>query len=417
MQERREPFSARDKWAIVGTHSANGTSILRSSKNSGERPAILQIVPMLDAGGAERTTVDIAAALARQGFRPLVATHGGRLVGELQRAGGEWIELAVHSKWPATLLANIGRIRRIVRRQNIKLLHARSRAPAWSAFYAARAEKIPFVTTYHGIYNAKGPVKRYYNSIMARGDAVIANSEWTAGHIRSEHSFAPKRLAVIPRGVDLERFDPARISRERVESLRASWGARQGDIVVFLPGRLTRWKGQSALIKAMGNLKQGGSGTALRAVLAGDPQGRESYKAELSALASSLGLSENLLIADHIVDMPVAYLAADIVVSASTDPEAFGRVAAEAGAMGRPVVATDHGGSREIILRDKSGLLIAPGDPLALSAAIDKLAAAGPEFRRHMGEAARAHVTSHFTVERMCADTIALYRELLNDQP
>lgn len=369
---------------------------------------------MLDAGGAERTTVDVAAALARENFRALVATQGGRLVGELQRSGGEWIKLPVHSKWPTTLWANIGRLRRIIRRRNVALVHARSRAPAWSAFYAARAEKIPFVTTYHGIYNASNTLKRYYNSIMARSDAVIANSQWTAEHMLSEYRFAPKKLVVIPRGVDLERFDPARISPERAEGLRTRWGARAGDTVVFLPARLTRWKGHSVLLKAMAELRKGH--TQVRAVLAGDPQGRKSYKTELQALASSLGVKDDITIVDHIVDMPVAYLAADIIVSASTDPEAFGRVAAEAGAMGRPVVATDHGGSREIVLRGKSGLLVPPEDPVALAVAIRKLATADPGVRQQMGDAARAHVASHFTIERMCQDTLALYREVLADQ-
>lgn len=260
-------------------------------------------------------------------------------------------------------------------------------------------------------------MKRFYNSVMARGDAVIANSQWTANHILAEYDFKPKRLTVIPRGVDLQRFNPEIISVERITALRSRWGIREGDVVVLLPGRLTRWKGQTVLIQALGELRKADALGTIRAIIAGDSQGRGHYEAELQWLAESLELGDALAIVGHVADMPAAYLASDIVVSASTDPEAFGRVAAEAGAMGRPVIATDHGGSREIIVRDESGILVAPGDAIELAETLHQLAAAGAETRQQMGAAARAHVARNFTVERMCADTILLYRELLADAP
>ncbi len=383
---------------------------------SGTKPVILQIVPTLDAGGAERTTVDVAAALARDNFIPLVATSGGRMIDELEVTGGRWIKLPVHRRSPGALIANVVRLRGIIQNWHVKLVHARSRAPAWSALLAAHQLKIPFVTTYHGIYNAKSSVKRFYNSVMARGDGVIANSEWTAQHIAAEYRFQPKQLRVIPRGVDLQRFDPERVSQERVAALRARWDVREGETVILLPGRLTRWKGQAVLIRALGRLKKKGALGNVKAILAGDPQGRSTYQRELEDLALARGLGRGLAIAGHVADMPAAYLAADIVISASTDPEAFGRVAAEAGAMGRPVIATDHGGSREIVLPDRSGVLVKPDDAEALAEALNGLLVAGPEIRARMGDAARAHVRSHFTVERMCADTIALYRELLENR-
>ena len=369
-------------------------------------------MPRLETGGAERTTIDVTAALVREGFAAYVATHEGRMLDELDDVGGIWVRFPAHSKAPHTLIANAFRLRGIVRERKIALIHARSRAPAWSAFFAARMAKVPFVTTYHGIYNAKSAVKRFYNSVMVRGDAVIANSEWTAAHIAAEYRFKPKHLAVIPRGVDFARFDPERIPSARVDGLRERWGVKPGETVVLLPGRLTRWKGQTILLDALARLKREGRLGAVRAVFAGDPQGRDSYHAELLMQAMSEGLGNKVVVPGHVSDMAAAYLAADIVVSASTDPEAFGRVAAEAGAMERPVIATDHGGAREVIVPQTSGLLVPPGNSAALAEALSMLLA-DAQRRAAMGRAARAHIASRYTVERMCADTLALYRTLL----
>jgi glycosyltransferase involved in cell wall biosynthesis len=377
------------------------------------RPAVLQVTPALDAGGVERTTVEIAGALAQEGFHPLVASAGGRLEPQLQAVGGELIRLPLATKAPHTLIANISRLAQIIRSKNVKLVHARSRAPAWSALRAARVTRVPFVTTYHGIYNASNGLKRFYNSVMVRADAVIANSQWTADHIAREYPNRPKNIVVIPRGVDLSVFDPAGVAPDRITSLREQWGAKPGDIVVLLPGRLTRWKGQLVLIQAFAELARENTMGNLRAVLIGDAQGRSEYEAELRGAIRSNNLGERVVLAGHISDMAVAYLASDIVVSASTDPEAFGRVAAEAAAMGRPVIATDHGGARETVLPDESGFLVPPGDASALANALTILAAGGADMRATMGAKGRAHISARYTVDRMCADTIALYRKLL----
>ncbi len=335
------------------------------------------------------------------------------MVEELEQAGGEWIALPLDSKAPQTLLANAFRLRDLIRARNVALIHARSRAPAWSSLWAARMAKIPFVTTYHGSYGARSSLKRFYNSVMARGDAVIANSQWTAAQIRSQYAFAPKKLVMIPRGVDLARFDPARVSPERVDALRRAWGAQPNDTVILLPGRLTRWKGQEVLIAATALLAKNHALNGVGVVLAGDAQGRTAYKDALKQSIATSGLTDRVVIAGHVSDMPAAYLAADIVVSASTQEEAFGRVAAEASAMGRPVIATDHGGARETIVPGETGLLVAPANVQALSDAISTLLKAGPAERMAMGARGRAHIGRNFTVERMCADTIRLYRELL----
>lgn len=374
-------------------------------------PAILQVVPRLDTGGAERATVDTAAALERAGFVALVASEGGRMVEELESGGGEWIAMPLDSKSPLALVANARRLATLIRARETKLVHARSRAAAWSALWAARAERVPFVTTFHGAYSAGSAPKRLYNSVMLRGDAVIANSQWTAEHIRRTYSFQPKRLVVIPRGVDLDRFDPARVSRDRVERLRKSWGVRDSETVILLPGRITRWKGQLVFVEALAKLVRNGG--RVRAVLAGDAQGRDAYLAEVKRSIEGGGLADIVAIAGHVQDMAAAYCAADIIVSASTDPEAFGRVAAEASAMQRPVIATDHGGARETIVSGVSGLLVPPGDAAALAVALEQLLQAGSEARSAMGVHGREHVVKNFSLARMTADTLALYHALL----
>ncbi len=370
--------------------------------------AVLQVIPKLDTGGAERSTIEIAAALAREGFRPLVASQGGRMVAELEQAGGEWVFLPLDAKSPFALAANALKLANLIRARNVGIIHARSRAPAWSALWAARLTRIAFVTTWHGSYSARTALKRFYNSVMARGDAVIANSAWTAAHIASQ--FPARRIVTIPRGVDLKYFDPASVAPDRAEGLRRLWGADPATILVLLPGRLTRWKGQEVLIEALALLRE----QRIRAVFAGDAQGRTGYERELRHAIAARGLNDRVTIAGHVADMPAAYLAADIVVSASTQEEAFGRVAAEAAAMGRAVIATDHGGSRETVVRGETGLLVPPGDAQALAAALRRLIDAGAAGRAAMGAKGRDVVAQNFTVERMCAATIALYRELLS---
>ena len=334
------------------------------------------------------------------------------MVAELEAAGGEWIPMPLDSKSPLTLADNAGRLRKLIRARGVELVHARSRAPAWSALWAARAERVPFVATFHGAYSAGSALKRFYNSVMLRGDAVIANSQWTADHIRATYSYRPKRLVVIPRGIDLDVFDPARVAPERVDRLRKAWTIHGGEIVVLLPGRITRWKGQLVFVEALAQMVRNGYGS-IRAVLAGDAQGRDHYAAEVKRCIESNGLADVVVIAGHVQDMAAAYLAADIVVSASTDPEAFGRVAAEASAMERPVIATDHGGARETIHHGSSGILVPRGDANALAGALKQLLQAGREARSVMGVRGREHIVGNFSLARMTAATLALYRDLI----
>jgi glycosyltransferase involved in cell wall biosynthesis len=246
---------------------------------------VLQIVPELDAGGAERTAVDIAAGLAEVGARALVATEGGRLVAELQAKGGIWIPFPARSKNPLRMAMNVRRLRAICLDEGVDVLHARSRAPAWTALAVARSLRLPLVTTYHGSYASRSAVKTLYNSVMARGDVVIANSHYTAGLIGQEHPFARERVRVIHRGTDLRAFAPAMVAPERVDRLRRAWGVGPDHRVVLLAARLTAWKGQKVLIEAARLMREAGV-DGFVVVLAGDPQGRESYRKELESMAA-----------------------------------------------------------------------------------------------------------------------------------
>jgi len=374
--------------------------------------SILQVVPRLDTGGAERTTIDIARALTAAGYRALVASEGGRLDEELRRAGGELRRMALDTKQPVKLLANARALAKLISAENIAIVHARSRAPAWSALFAARRARVPFVTTYHGIYNAQNPLKRWYNSVMLRGDAVIANSRWTAQHILSAYRFRPKLLTVIPRGIDLSQFDPAKIHPLQIQRQREQWGASADQRLILLPGRLTRWKGHRVFIDAVARLP-GNLPPAVRAVIAGDTQGRDEYLRELQEAIRRQELQGVVSISPHISEMALAYAAADFVVSASTDPEAFGRIPPEAAAMGRPVIATDHGGARETVLAGVSGLLTPPGDALLLAAALQDLLTRSRAELDEMGRKGRAHVAANFSVEQMQNETLKLYWTLL----
>jgi len=373
---------------------------------------VLQVVPELDAGGAERTAVEIAAAIVAAGGRALVASRGGRMEGALKAVGGEFIAMPAHAKNPATIWANAGRLAAIMRAERCALIHARSRAPGWSALIAARRVGAPCVATYHGAYEAGSPWKRLYNSSMARADLVIANSAFTGESIRRTYPQAAGRLVVIPRGADLARFDPARIGPERRTAIERAWGIAPEDLVVLAPGRLTAWKGQATAIEAFGRVAATGEIPGLRLVLAGDDQGRTGYRARLEGLVKELGIDRMVRIVGHCDDMPAALDRAAAVLAPTSRPEAFGRVVAEAGAMRRPAIASALGGHLETIDDGKTGLLVPPEDPRALADALARLLADAPR-REKMGAAARARIERDFSVAKMQEATLAAYARLL----
>jgi len=372
-------------------------------------PKILQILPALATGGVERGTVDIAAALAAAHCDAVVASAGGPMVHELERAGGRHITLPLATKSPWAIWRNAAKLAELIRREQVDIVHARSRAPAWSAYLAAKRTGRPFVTTFHGTYNFKGGLKRWYNSIMARGEPVIAISEFIARHVIDTYHVPPERVRVIPRGVDLASFDPAQVHQQRIIALAQSWRLQDGAPVIMLPGRVTRWKGHAVLLWALQRLGR----REVQCVFVGSDQGREAYRQELDGLVRDLELDGLVRFVGDCRDMPAAYMLADVVVSASTDPEAFGRVAAEAGAMGRPVIATDHGGARETVLPGKSGWLVRPGDSGALAEALAQALDLDLDQRQALGLAAQEHVRGHFSRTGMCDATLAVYDEVL----
>ena len=365
------------------------------------RPTILQIIPRLDTGGAELSAIEINEAVVRGGGRSIVATEGGRMAGRITADGGELLQMSAGTKNPVRMMANSGNLARVIWREKVDLIHARSRAPAWSAQIAARRCRIPFVTTYHGAYSEKGPIKRLYNSVMARSTLVIANSEYTSRLIQSRYQTSPAKIRVVHRGVDETAFDPALVDPQRVAALSTRFGLTGAETVIVQAARLTSWKGQSVLIDAMSKLDTAGKlGTAV-AVIAGDAQGRESYAASLRAQIEHHRLGEKVRLVGHVDDIPALLVLAGIAVVASTEPEAFGRSVAEAGSMGCPVIATDLGAPPEIVLSmatagpaRATGWLVEPGSADGLAEALYAALTMPEADRQAMGARARAGTCS-----------------------
>ena len=383
-----------------------------------KRPTILQIIPELATGGAELSAIEIAAAVVRAGGRAIVLSEGGRMADRLAAVGGELMIFPAATKNPLKLLANAAAIERIAHQENVDLIHARSRAPAWSALIAARRAKLPFVTTYHGIYNEKGRAKRLYNSVMARGDIVIANSRYTADIVKTRYATLEDRIRVIYRGLDLDAFDPAVVSPERVKKLRDQWGLTSNQRVVLHAARLTTWKGQGDVIAAAARIRDKIRDCVF--ILAGDAQGRDEYRGTLSNQIANAGLEGVVRLVGHVDDIPAAFAAAHLAFVASIEPEAFGRAAAEAQAMACPVISTNIGAPPETVLapprvaaKDRTGWLVSPGDIDSYETVLIEALSLDAPARAEIGARARSHVTDMFSSFKMQSQTLAVYDELL----
>ena len=376
-----------------------------------EEPAltVLQVLPALETGGVERGTVEMVQAIVRAGGSALVASAGGRLVAAVERAGGTHITLGLASKNPMRIYQNAAKLAFLIRAADVDIVHARSRAPAWSAWLACRRTGARLVTTWHGVYKENAPGKRRYNAIMARGERIIAISQFVAAKLKARHQVDPRRLRVIPRGVDPAVFDPAAVSAERLERLREAWRLPQAAATIVLPARLTRWKGHLVMLDALARLQR----PDICLVMVGAEQGRKKFKRELLDRMVMLNLSEQVRIVGHCDDMPAALLLADIVANPSVEPEPFGRTVVEAQAMGRPVVVSDAGGTAETVDHGVTGWRVPPNDPAALAAALLEVLRLSAAERAALGARARDSVCTHYTTAKMQQATLDVYRELM----
>jgi glycosyltransferase involved in cell wall biosynthesis len=376
-----------------------------------DRPfRILQVLPKLDTGGAERVVIEISEAITAAGHHSIIACESGALTQAALRTGAEIIALPLNTKSPLAMRRNAKRLAKVIHDQKIDILHAHSRAPAWSAYWATQHTKTHFVTTYHGTYSENAPFKRRYNAIMAAGDRVIAVSHFIGELVQNRHAVDEKRLRIIPGGVDTTKFNPAAVLGDRMAKLAREWRLPAGAPTIMLPGRLTSWKGQSLLITALAALRHNDA----VAILVGGDQGRSKYTQSLVAQAEELGVADRLRLVGHNEDMPAAMMLADIVVNASTDPEAFGRTIVEAQAMGRMVIAADHGGGRETVIDGLTGFLFAPGDYAMLARTIDQAIDFNAEERIAWGQRARAMVEENYSMTAMRNAVLGVYAELLD---
>ncbi len=373
------------------------------------KPVIMQVLPALGGGGVERGTIEMTQAIVRAGGIALVASEGGMHASSIERAGGRNIILPLSTKNPRRILSNATKLAEVIRAEGVDIVHARSRAPAWSAYWAAKRTGARFMTTYHGAYNENVWLKRRYNAVMAKGEIVIAISHFIADLVMQRHGVAPERIRVIHRGVDPAIFDPALVTPPRLIKVSRAWRLEDGQPIIMLPGRISRWKGQGVLIQALALMRN----REACAVLVGDDQGRHRLVKELTDEAERLGVSRRLRFVGHCDDMPAALRLADVVVNASTDPEAFGRVVIEAQSMAGLVVASDHGGAVETVEHNVTGWRVKPGDAQELADALDYALSLPLEARESIGNAARASVMANYTTLAMQEKTLSVYRELL----
>lgn len=369
----------------------------------------MQVLPALSVGGAEQGCIDIHTALIAAGCHSIIVTSGGEREAEAKRAGGTIINLPVKSKNPLIILRNTTRLKNIIKNYGVDIVHARSRAPAWSCYNACKKTNARFMTTCHAPYTVSGVFKKSYNSVMAKGERIIAISQYVRNYLLRYYKIDKKRIRTIARGIPLDIYNPSRVTAERIIQLSQKWSIPEDSFVALLPGRLTRWKGHHVFIKAMAQLKR----NDVVGIIVGADQGRTKYREELESLIKAHNLSDRLWIVDHCRDMTAAYRLATVVVSASIEPEGFGRVPVEAQAMGRLVVATNHGGAVETVIDGETGLLVEPGNAKEMAEAIDRILSLSEQEHEFIGEKAQKHVNDFFSKEQMIKNTFDVYNELL----
>lgn len=373
---------------------------------------VLQILPRLDIGGVERGTVDVARFLKKKGHIPFVVSAGGRLCSILSREKIHHIKEPVDTKNPFTIWLNAKRLKKIIKTHGIDIVHARSRAPAWSAYLACKETGTPFLTTFHGTYNFSNSLKRKYNSVMTFGWKIIAPSKFIKKHICEHYAIEnAKKITVIPRGINMDFFTPKAVDPGRLKRIFQQFQLPLDKKIILLPGRITRWKGHHVLLEALTRLE--GRNDFFCIFLGSVHERNRGYYEELVSFVTQNNLSSAVGILEENDDMASFYKMAHVVISASTDPEAFGRIMAEAGALGTPVIASNHGGAQEIIIPKKTGWLFEPGDSEALAACLKEALDCKVGQYRSMGKAAMEHVGKNFSIDQMLSKTLAVYKSLV----
>ncbi len=378
---------------------------------------VLQVIPKLGYGGAETGCYDIAHYLAEKDCGSFIATSGGELLKFIKKNKVKVFRLPVHSKNPILILFNTIILSILILINNINIVHARSRAPAWSCFLACLITRRNFITTFHGTYNFKNNLKKFYNSVMLRSKLTIAGSNFIFNHINeyySEYLNRKKKLRVIFRGINIDYFSQKNISILKREKLKAEWKLAPNKFTILLPGRLTNWKGQEKFIEALNILIEDYNNSNFQAIILGSDQGRKVYKKKLISLVQRYRLGQKIIFIDHCKEMPLAYSLADVVVSSSIEPEAFGRVSVEAQSMGKPIIASNLGGSKETILNKKSGFLYKNDDPRELAKNLNIVMELGQDALNSMGNEGRKNIAKKFDVEAMCDSTLREYKKLLD---
>jgi glycosyltransferase involved in cell wall biosynthesis len=367
---------------------------------------VLQVLPQLKGGGVERATIELAHVLAEQFGHTYVASQGGQLVGELEGEGSIHFTLALATKNPLCMIYNGFALARLVRHHNIQIIHARSRAPAWSCLWTAKLTGVPLITTYHGCYKNSNSLKKFYNSVMTRGKCVIAISQFVADYIKTHHAIDAAKIRLIYEGIDLEKFNPKTVSAYDIDQVRQAWNIPQNSRIILLPGRVTRIKGHHIFLDALRKM----TASNFTALILGPAKEKSSYKDELVRQAANLPVH----FIENYKNMAIAYAAADFIVSPSLVPEAFGRVVAEAGAMERLIIASSSGATPELCQSGKTGYLLPMGDSVALGKTMDRVLTLSPQEKVQMGQAARLHIANTFSLKTMSDKTIDLYKELIS---
>ena len=379
---------------------------------------VLQVIPKLGYGGAETGCYDIAHYLAEKECGSYIATSGGELLKFVKKNRVGIFKIPVHSKNPILIFLNAIFLSFFILVKKINIVHARSRAPAWSCYLACLLTNRAFVTTFHGTYNFNNKLKKFYNSVMLRSNLTIAGSNFIFSHINenyNEYLNKKKKLRVIFRGINIDYFSQKNISVLKQEKLKMEWGLEQNKFTILMPGRLTSWKGQEKLIESLNILIEDYNITNFQAILLGSDQGRKVYTKKLHSLVERYSLTKKVKFIENCKEMPLAYSLADVVVSASIEPEAFGRVAVESQAMGKPIIASNLGGSKETVLNKKTGFLYKHDDPRELAKNLNTVIQLNQEELKFMGNEGRKNITRKFDVEVMCDSNLREYKKLLKN--